>query len=69
MLTQLKLNIRKMYPTLEQIKNADHKQICKWYRFLASPKNAAETNAMNAICEKFKSGGGMTPEISKQIGW
>jgi len=55
-----------MYPTLEQIKNADHKQICRWYRFLPSPKNATEINAMNAICEKFKSGGEWHPKFQNK---
>lgn len=25
------------YPTMEQVNEADHTQICRWYRFLPSP--------------------------------
>lgn len=69
------------YPTLEQIESASYTQICIWWRFLASPGLCAvghdnfeevleaQTLLMNAISERFYNGGGMTPEISKEIGW
>ncbi len=57
------------YPTLEAVKTASRFQICKWYRFLpfASTENEIKVNEL--ICERYLELGGMTPEISKQIGW
>jgi len=72
------------YPTTEEVKNANHVQICTWYRHLPSPgsnlsnsmdqdefskKITEQGEVMNLICEKFKEGGGFTPEISKMVGW
>lgn len=60
------------YPTLKEVEEADHFQICKWYRFLPSPGAGAferEQAILNKIDEKFRRAGGMTPEISKQLGW
>lgn len=57
-----------MYPTIEEVKNADHLQICKWYRFLPSADND-NWDAQDLIYNRFHEGGGMTPEISKKIGW
>lgn len=71
------------YPTLEQVNAASHYQICSWWRFLPSPASwavnkpreefqkilDAEVAIMNRIGERFKELGGMTPEISKSLGW
>ncbi|MDP1675686.1 MAG: hypothetical protein Q8L88_02380 [Bacteroidota bacterium] len=57
------------YPTLEQVAVADRLQTCRWYRFLSSPTNGEEENILNAVIVRFNQFGGMTPEISKQIGW
>jgi hypothetical protein len=69
------------YPTLEQIRKADRIQIARWYRYLPSPGMAwagkenflemcnHEADLMNAINTKFDALGGMTPELSKIIGW
>lgn len=57
------------YPTIEQVKKANHLQICKWHRFLLSPENKEQTLIINKIYSKFIAGGQMTPQISKQIGW
>lgn len=58
-----------MYPTLEEVNNADHKQICRWYRFLKSPSTMQENSILRRICERLKNFGGFTPELSKSIGW
>ena len=69
------------YPTMEEVEQADHEQIAKWFRFLPSPgiKSAGRENfqtvldkeveILNKICERLKSFGGMTTKISKRIGW
>ena len=56
------------YPTLEQVNATSYIQLAEWYRFLPSPKNE-DLAILNRICERFKELGGMTPEISKAIGW
>lgn len=70
-----------MYPTLEEVETASHRQICIWWRFLNSPGMSRidfddfketldkEVLIMNKIGEKLKEYGGFTPEISKSIGW
>lgn len=64
------INIKNMnYPTLDEINAAGRTQICRWYRFLKSAVNDSEEVLLNRICERFKELGGMTSEISKQIGW
>lgn len=69
------------YPTLKQVEKATHIQLARWYRFLPSPgfmwieskkfeeKLNEETDVMNLIIKRLKDKGGITPEISKQIGW
>ena len=71
------------YPTLAQVENADREQLARWYRFLPSAGHSAidcdrqefrkrmhsEQVIMDRICKRFKDMGGMTPEISKRIGW
>ena len=57
------------YPTLEEVEEADRLQIAWWYRFLASPRTDEQVIIMNALVERFKKLRGMTPEISKKIGW
>lgn len=57
-----------MYPTTEEVNQADRYQICKWYRFLPSPVNDEQLAILNLVCYRFKEVGGFTPEISKSIG-
>lgn len=57
------------YPRLKRVEIATHLEICRWYRFLESPSNSEEEEAMNRICERFEELGGFTPEISKEVGW
>jgi hypothetical protein len=67
------------YPTIEEIENADHKQICFWYKNLPSPgsnfsgeefrkKMEEEIILLNRIIDKFTENGGMTSEILSRIG-
>ena len=57
------------YPTTEQVASADRLQTCKYYRFLPSPQNGEEEIILNAVIVRYNQLGGMTPEISKEIGW
>ena len=66
---------------MEQVEAADHYQLGRWYRFLQSPGWSAtnqdnfeqtleeQTKIMDRICERFAFLGGMTPRLSKMIGW
>ena len=71
-----------MYPTMEEVEAASHKQLARWYRFLPSPgadaigssigkfEKALEEEApiMNRIHERFTELGRMNPQLSKEIG-
>lgn len=69
------------YPTLEAAKVATRLSCARWTRFLPSPGVWAigtpefeaalerEAQIMNTIVARFNELGGMTPEISKHIGW
>lgn len=69
------------YPTADEVENADRVQLARWSRYLSSPGSAAigtpefnerleeESNILNRILERFDEQGGMTPELSKEIGW
>ncbi len=72
-----------MYPTIRQVEEAGQLQLCRWQRFLEPPGQSAvnesgdaferifklERTILERIVEKVKEGGGLTPEISKKIGW
>ena len=57
------------YPTLKQVEAADRFIICGWHRFLGSPANDEQKKILDRICERYGELGGMTPEISKRLGW
>lgn len=69
------------YPTMTQVEEADYIQLAKWYRFLPSPGHAScsretfvvdleeEKKILDRIIDRFNEMGGMTPELSKLIGW
>ena len=69
------------YPTIDEVNKSDRRQICAWYRYLPSPGSSAigqphfqmtlerEVVIMDRIVERFHELGGMTPAISKAIGW
>ena len=68
------------YPTMKQVEEGDKRQLARWYRHLRSPGQEAigqpnfaevleaQAEVMNRICERFYHLGGMTPELSKEIG-
>jgi hypothetical protein len=58
----------KGFPTLEEVEKADKEQLARWYRFLPSGETAADQKIMRRIAERFEKLGGMTPELSKNIG-
>lgn len=70
-----------IYPTLEQVQTASHIQLAHWYRFLPSPGIQAagdpsfeetlerEAKIMALIRVRLNELGGITPAISKAIGW
>lgn len=57
--------------TVEQINKMSHFDMAKHYRFAASgvPEFRAGTPECDAFSKRFKAFGGMTPELSKAIGW
>lgn len=69
------------YPTMVEVEAADHLQLAFWQRFLPSPgaseigkrdfeaTMAAEGAVLDRICERLREAGGITPQISKTIGW
>lgn len=57
------------YPTLEQVETADKETLCRWYRFLPFAENKYQEKVIITIHNKISKSGGITPEISKSIGW
>lgn len=55
------------FPTMEQVENASHEDLARWYRFLLASGKEQQA-ILDKIAERFKKLGGMTPEISKRIG-
>lgn len=61
--------MRDQFPIEADVAKADRITICRWYRFLPSPRDPEEVVVMDLILKRFGDLGGMTPEISKAIGW
>jgi len=57
------------FPTNEQVEKASYEQLARWYRFLPSGNTPEQKKIMDKIAKRFKASGGMTPEISKRIGF
>jgi hypothetical protein len=57
------------FPTLEQVETASHEQLARWYRFLPSGNTPEQKKIMDKIAKRFKTLGGMTPQMSKRIGF
>ncbi len=55
-------------PTMEQVERASHEQLGRWYRFLPSGDTREQQKVLDRIAG-FKQLGGMTPAISKKIGF
>ncbi len=53
--------------TLAQVESADHRQLAYWWRFLPNLRTGDEVSDL--LVSRFKALGGMTPELSKSIGW
>lgn len=60
---------RRDFPTMEQVEKASQEQLAKWYRFLPTGNTAEQKKIMDRIAKRFKASGGMTPELSKKIGF
>ena len=69
------------YPTHEQITTASAEQLVRWWRFLPSPGMAAigqpdfeavlenESMLVTLVGERLTALGGITPALSKKVGW
>ncbi len=69
------------YPTMEQVQKAERVQLCRWYRWLPPCGHEAigepdfetvmraQAKIISRIYTRFKELGGMTPKISKEVGW
>ena len=56
------------YPTMDEVEEADRVQLLQWTRLLPSPDDAHRP-ILNRILVRQQAIGGITPEISKQVGW
>jgi hypothetical protein len=54
------------FPTMEQVEEANHEQLARWYRFLSSGDTKEQGKIMDRIAERFKRLGGMTPAWRKR---
>jgi len=50
------------------VEKADAEQLARWYRFLL-PKDAAQERILEKISAALKAKGGMTPALSRKIGY
>jgi hypothetical protein len=57
------------FPTMEQIEKADREQLARWYRSLPSDDTPEQRIIQHRLPERFQKLGGMTPELSKKIGF
>jgi len=69
------------YPTIDEVYRANKIQLAKWVRFLPSPGKSAvgkdnfekvmkeEGKILRLIMKLFEAQGGMSPNLSKTIGW
>jgi hypothetical protein len=57
------------FPTMEQVEQAGKEQLARWYRFLPSGDTGEQQEVQDRIAVRFKELGGMTPELSKKIGF
>jgi hypothetical protein len=57
------------FPTLEQVERASREELAQWYRFLPLGDTTEQKKVMDRIEERFKEKGGMSPALSKKIGY
>ncbi len=63
------LDNRPDFPTMAEVDKASRDELAKWYRFLPSGDTGEQQRVQDRIAERFKELGGMTPELSKKIGF
>jgi hypothetical protein len=63
------LDNRPDFPTMAEVEKASREQLAKWYRFLPSGDTKEHQRVQDRIAERFKALGGMTPALSKKIGF
>jgi hypothetical protein len=56
------------FPTPAEVEKADTEQLARWYRFLL-PQDAAQEKILEKISAALKQKGGMTPALSRKIGY
>ena len=56
------------FPTMTEVDKADAEQLARWYRFLL-PANAEQETVLQKISAALKAKGGMTPALSRKIGY
>ena len=56
------------FPTLAEVEKASLEDLARWYRFLL-PADAAQEKILQSISAKIKKAGGMTPALSRKIGY
>jgi hypothetical protein len=56
------------FPTKAEVEKADLETLARWYRFLLS-ETADQQKVLALITERFKEKGGMTPALSRKIGY
>jgi hypothetical protein len=54
---------------MADVEKASREELAKWYRFLPSGDTKEQQRVLDRIAERFKKLGGMTPELSKKIGF
>jgi hypothetical protein len=58
------------FPTMQEVEDASHAQLALWYRFLPREKMTPDQEKIVArLKARFLLLGGMTPEMSRKIGW
>ena len=60
---------RRDFPTMAEVEKASREQLAKWYRFLPSGNTKEQQRVQDRVAERFKELGGMTPALSKKIGF
>ena len=56
------------FPTLDQVAKASREDLARWYRFLLAT-TSEEQKVLDEIAKRFRQQGGMTPELSRRIGY
>jgi hypothetical protein len=57
------------FPTMAEVEEGSREQLAKWYRFLPSGDTKEHQRVQDRTAERFKELGGMTPALSKKMGF